>query len=152
MPDAPPFFPSWQSPFAPRGRRLAQTSQTVRAYTLSQLEERLGPYLPPTLFPKAADQRAPSLPLLQGRPVKIAEGSTLTTPDTPQNRPAYPPVQTPEPNFPRRRARGLFSRLSGAILNVVLGDWHTAELPMLYQRFNLLVPNDILMGDRGLGN
>jgi hypothetical protein len=213
------------------GHRLAQTFKTVRAYTLSQLEERLGPHLPPTLFPKAAakansrdriytrprtfwsmlwqafnpkasgrevvrqlqalftlqggpslsaadgaycsakarlplsefpkalraaaqaaDQLAPALTLLQGRPVKIADGSTLTTPDTRKNRRAYPPVQTPKPNFPMLRVMVLFSLLSGAILNVVLGDLHTAELPMLYQMFNLLVPNDILMGDRGFGN
>jgi hypothetical protein len=226
-----PFFPSWQSRFAPMGRRLAQTFTTVRAYTLSQLEDRLGPYLPQTLFPKAAanansrdriytrprtfwsmlwqafnpkasgrelvrqlqalfelhggpslseedgaycrakarlplsefpkalrataqaaDRLAPSLTLLQGRPVKIADGSTLTAPDTPKNRQAYPPVQTPEPNFPMLRVLMLFSLLSGAILHVVMSNLHTAELPLLYQMLSLLAPKDILMGDRGFGN
>jgi hypothetical protein len=226
-----PFFPSWQSQFNPMGRRLAQTFNTVRAYTLSQLEDRLGPYLPQSLFPKApaqansrdristrprtfwsllwqavnpkasgrqvvrqlqalfvlqggprlsegdgaycrakarlplsefpkalgataqaADQRAPSLTLLQGRPVKIADGSALTAPDTPKNRKAYPPVQTPPPNFPMLRVMVLFSLLSGAILSVVMGDMRTAELPMLHQMLSLLSPHDILMGDRGLGN
>ncbi len=101
---------------------------------------------------QAADGLAPALTLLQGRPVKIADGSTLTAPDTRKNRRRYPPVQAPEPNFPMLRVMALFSLVSGTILSVVTGDLRTAELPMLYQMFSLLAPNDILMGDRGFGN
>jgi hypothetical protein len=101
---------------------------------------------------QAADKRAPTLTLLQGRPVKVADGSTLTAPDTPKNRKAYPPAQSPEPNFPMLRLMVLFSWLSGAILSLASGDLHTAELPMLYQMFSLFAPNDILIGDRGFGN
>ncbi len=101
---------------------------------------------------QAADKLAPSLTLLQGRPVKAADGSTLTTPDTPKNRKAYAPVQSPEPNFPMIRVVVLFSLLSGAVLALVTGDLRTAELPMLYQMFAQLAPKDILMGDRGFGN
>jgi hypothetical protein len=210
---------------------MAQTFKTVRSYTLSELEERFGTHLPPTLFPKAArntnsrnriytrlrtfwsmlwqafnppasgravvrqiqalftlhggptvseedgaycrakgrlslrefpkalrataqaaDKLAPPLRLLQGRPVKVADGSALTAPDTPKNRKRYAPVQAPEPNFPMLRVMVLFSLLSGAILSVASGDLRTAELPMLYQMFELLAPNDILMGDRGFAN
>jgi Transposase DDE domain len=115
--------------------------------------------LPLKEFPKAlrasaqaADRLAPALKLLQGRPVKVADGSTLTAPDTRKNRRRYPPVQTPEPNFPMLRVMVLFSLLSGAILSVVTDNLRTAELPMLYLMFDLLVPHDILMGDRGYGN
>jgi hypothetical protein len=213
------------------GARLAQGLKTVRSYTLNQLEDRFAPYLPQTLFPKAAkkansrdriytrprtfwsmlwqgfnpkascreavrqiqalfelhggpnvseedgaycrakarlplsefpkalsatakaaDQLAPEMTLLQGRPVQVADGSALTTPDTPKNRKAYPPVHTPEPNFPMMRVVVLFSLLSGAVLSLATGDLRTAELPMLYQMFSQLAPNDILMGDRGFGN
>src|SRR6266404_1688114 len=41
---------------------------------------------------KAADQLAPAMTLLQGRPVQVADGSALAAPDTPKNRKAYPPV------------------------------------------------------------
>jgi hypothetical protein len=51
-----PFFPSWHPQLAPMRGRLAYTFQTVRAYTLCQLEERFASYLPPSLFPKAAKQ------------------------------------------------------------------------------------------------
>ena len=115
--------------------------------------------LPLSEFPKAlrataqrADQLAPALTLLQGRPVKVADGSALTLTDTPKNRKAYPPVQSPEPNFPMLRVVVLFSLLSGTILSLVSGDLCTAELPMLYQLFRHLAPNDILIGDRGFGN
>ena len=50
------------------------------------------------------------------------------------------------------RVMVLFSLASGAILSLASGDLRTAELPMLYQMFSRLVPNDILMGDRGFGN
>jgi hypothetical protein len=231
MPMHTPFFPFWRAQLAPMGARLIPTLKTVRAYTLSQLEERFAPYLPPTLFPKAAekansrdriytrprtfwsllwqgfnprasgrevvrqiqalfqlhggpsvskedgaycrakarlpldefpkalrataqaaDKLAPPVTRLQSRPVKVADGSTLTAPDTPKNRQAYPPVQAPEPNFPMLRVMVLFSLASGAILSLASGDLRTAELPMLYQMFSRLVPNDILMGDRGFGN
>jgi hypothetical protein len=115
--------------------------------------------LPLSEFPKAlsatcqaADKLAPGLTLLQGRPVKIADGSTLTAPDTSKNRKAYPPVQTPEPNFPMMRVMVLFSLLSGAIVSLLSGDLRSAELPMLNQMLSQLAPNDILMGDRGFGN
>jgi hypothetical protein len=115
--------------------------------------------LPLSEFPKAlsataqaADKLAPPVTLLQGRPVKVADGSTLTTADTPKNRKRYAPVQTAKPNFPMMRVMVLFSLLSGAILSLSSGDLRTAELPMLYQMFSLLAPNDILMGDRGFGN
>jgi len=211
--------------------RLAHTLQSVRAYTLCQLEDHFAHYLSPSPFPKAAkkansrdriytrprtfwsmlwqalnpkasgrqvvrqiqalfqlhagpspseqdgaycrakarlplkefpkalsvtaqaaDRLAPARTLLQARAIKIADGSTLTAPDTRKNRRRYPPVQTPEPNFPMLRVMVLFSLLSGAILSVVTGDLRTAELPMLYQMFDLLAPNDILLGDRGYGN
>jgi len=115
--------------------------------------------LPLSEFPKAlsataqaADKLAPPVTLLQGRPVKVADGSTLTTADTPKNRKRYAPVQTAKPNFPMMRVRVLFSLLSGAVLSLTSGDLRTAERPMLYQMLSLLAPNDILMGDRGFGN
>jgi hypothetical protein len=101
---------------------------------------------------QTADQLAPVLTLFPGRALKVIDGSALTTADTPKNRKAYPPVQAPEPNFPMMRVMVLFSLVSGAILHVATGNLHTAELPMLYQMFDLLAVNDILIGDRGFGN
>src|SRR6266581_559729 len=72
--------------------------------------------LPLSAFPKAlsasaqaANQKAPPLTLLKGRPVKLADGSALTLSDTPENRKAYAPVQCPEPNFPMIRIVAMMS-------------------------------------------
>ena len=226
-----PFFPSWRAQLAPWSGRLAPTVQTVRAYTLSQLEASCGAWLPKDLFPKAlkqansrdriytrhrtfwsmlwqglnprvscrevvrqlqalfdldggpavseedgaccrakarlpwcefpkalvataqaADRLAPERSLLQGRPIKAADGAALTLADTPKNRQAYPPVQSAPPSFPMLRMVVLFSFLSGAILSAASGNLHTSELALLYSLFGQLAPKDILLGDRGFGN
>jgi len=115
--------------------------------------------LPKDKFPRAlaatataADQLAPAVTFLQGRTVKLADGTTTRLADTPKNRRRYPALHTPKPNFPLMRVMVLFSLLSGAILHVVVGNLHVAELPMLYQMFDQLVSRDILLADRGFGN
>src|SRR6516165_8968701 len=58
---------------------------------------------------KAADQLGPAPPLLQGRSIKVADGSTLNLQDTPKNRAAYPPVQSGDTRtFPLLRFVVLF--------------------------------------------
>jgi len=115
--------------------------------------------LPVSEFPKAlaataqaADQRAAPSALLQGRRVKVVDGSSLTLADTPKNRAAYPALQSPAPNFPMLRIVVLFSLASGAILSLATGNLHAAELPLLSQLFDQLLQGDILLGDQGFGN
>jgi hypothetical protein len=102
---------------------------------------------------KAADQFAATPPLLLGRPIKVADGSSLTLQDTPKNRAAYPPVQSGEtPTFPLLRFVVLFSLLSGAIIALAEGAWDVSELALLHQLAAQLTSGDILLGDRGFGN
>ena len=226
-----PFFPAWQARLAPMGSRLTRPVQSLRAATLSQLEDRFAACVPPSLFPKAPEHansrdrlytrwrtfwsmlwqslnpetsgrevvrqlqalfqlhggpklsaedgaycRAkgrmpvsefpkalaataqaaaaalPPLTWLQGRPLKVVDGSTITLPDTAANRAAYPPLHTPPPNFPLMRIVVLFSLLSGAILTVAQGNLHAAELPLLGLLLDQLARGDILVGDQGFGN
>src|ERR1700748_2023950 len=51
-----PFFPSWLRRLTPMGSRTTQAFNQVRAYTLCQLENCFGQWLPENLFPKAAQQ------------------------------------------------------------------------------------------------
>ena len=51
-----PFFPAWRSRLAPLGGRSAQVLGQVRSYTLCQLENCLGRWVPTELFPKACDK------------------------------------------------------------------------------------------------
>jgi len=157
----------WQS-FNPRasGREVVRQVQALfQLHGGPRISPEDGAYcrargrLPLSEFPKAltataraADQAAAPIALLQGRPVKPVDGSTLTLPDTPKNRKAYPPLQSPEPNFPMLRIVVLFSLLSGAILSVLCADLRSAELPMLAQLMGQLARGDILLGDRGFGN
>jgi hypothetical protein len=101
---------------------------------------------------KAAGQKAPALGLLQGRPLKVADGSALTLADTPKNRRAYPPLQcADQPSFPMMRIVVLFGLASGAICALAQGSLAVAELPLLGRLLCQLTSGDILLGDRGFG-
>jgi Transposase DDE domain len=116
--------------------------------------------LPLEEFPKVlaapatnADQLAPALTLLQGRPIKGADGSSVTLPDLPKNRAAYPPVQRPKgPSFPMMRLVVLWSLVSGAICALAHGSLQVSELSLLTLLTSQLARGDILLGDRGFGN
>ena len=116
--------------------------------------------LPLDQFPKAlvataqaADQQAPALRLLQGRPIKAIDGSAVTLPDTPKNRRAYPPLQCADkPSFPMMRIVVLFSLLSGAMGALAQGSLGVSEVSLLAALSSHLASGDILLGDRGFGS
>lgn len=116
--------------------------------------------LPLDQFPKGlsatamqADHLAPPLQLLQGRPLKVVDGSALTLADTPKNRAAYPPIEpTGTPLFPQLRLVVLFSLLSGAILAAAQGALQVSELALLHELAAHLIAGDVLVGDRGFGS
>ncbi len=102
---------------------------------------------------KAADSLAPNLRLLNGRRLQVVDGSTLTLQDTPNNRAAYPPIESGDtPTFPLLRFVALFSLVSGAILAVAQGAWATSELALLHTLAAELSSGDVLLGDRGFGS
>lgn len=159
----------WQA-FHPKasGRKVVRQLQALfRLEGGPRISEEDGAYcrararLPLSQFPKAlaatanaADQQAPPVTLLQGRPLKAADGSALTLlADTPKNRNAYPPLQcADQPSFPMRRIVVFFSLLSGAILALAQGSLGVSELSLLSSLLSHLNPGDILLGDRGFGN
>ena len=107
-----------------------------------------------TASAKAADCLAAPLDLLNGRPLKVVDGSALTLlADTKKNRKAYPAVQCKpgQPSFPMMRFVVLFSLLSGAILALAQGSLKVSELSLLTLLSSQLAKGDILIGDRGFG-
>lgn len=115
--------------------------------------------LPVSEFPKAlaataqaAERVAAPVGLLQGRPLKAVDGSTLTLPDTRKNRAAYPPVQPAPPHFPMLRLVVLFALGSGALLALAQGSLRVSELALLGGLMSQLAKGDIVVGDRGFGN
>jgi hypothetical protein len=102
-------------------------------------------------------QQVPPTELLGGRPIKIADGTTLSMPDTPANQKAYPQqaAQKKGLGFPILRLVGLISLSCGAVLDVALAPYHgkqTGETALLRQLLDSLRPGDILLADAIFSN
>ena len=100
----------------------------------------------------ALQQEVPAPNLLGGRPLKIADGTTLSMPDTPANQKAYPQQRGQKPGlgFPVLRLVGLISLSCGAVLDVALGPYRgkrTGETALLRQLLERLEAGDILLTD-----
>ena len=230
-----PCFPSWRAFLAPLGRRAAALLPSLRQATLTQIEERFAPALPPDLLPKPAkgahsrervytlsrtvwcwiwqilqghtacreavrqvqalfalhaagpvsedtgayclargalpcevlekllaasaqsvQRAAPAAPAqwLQGRPVRVVDGSGSRLADTPANRAAYPPSSSmvAGTGFPLLRLVVLFCLHSGALLAVVSGSLLDGEWRLWHRLCAALRPGDIMLGDRAYGN
>src|ERR1700728_3443906 len=137
----------WQS-FNPKaaGREVVRQLQALFALEGGpSISEEDGAYcrakarLPLSEFPRAlaasaqaARQKAPALPLLQGRPLKVVDASALTLADTTNTRRAYPPLQCADiPSFPMMRVVVLFCLAGGAVLALAQGNWNDSELSLL---------------------
>ena len=85
-----------------------------------------------------------------GRRVVVADGSSVTLPDTPENQAAYPQPRAQEPGcgFPIMYLCTLMSLGSGALLDFSVGNKHDGELSLWRRLWDLLRPGDIALGDR----
>lgn len=86
-----------------------------------------------------------------GRKVKVVDGTGLSMPDTPDNQEAWPQPKKAKLGcgFPVMRALALFSLASGAILGFAYDALAVGERTLLRRLSDLLVPGDVLLGDRG---
>ena len=103
---------------------------------------------------QAAEQRAAARPRLQGRSVKVVDGSSVQLSDTATNQQEYPQPagQKPGCGFPVLKLAVLFSLASGALLEVVMGNLHQHDLRLFRQLWECLKAGDILLGDRAYGD
>jgi len=101
----------------------------------------------------AADRRTGPVGQLQGRPIKVVDGSSTQLADTKQNQKAYPQHSTQKPGcgFPLMKFVVFFSLCSGAVLNVSWGTVHHHDLRLLRGLWDQLKKGDILLGDRAYG-
>jgi hypothetical protein len=95
--------------------------------------------------------------LLGGRPIKIADGTTVSMPDTPANQKAYPQQAAQERGlgFPILRMVGLISLSCGAVLDVAMGPYHgkrTGETSLLRRLLGQLTAGDVLLADAMFSN
>jgi hypothetical protein len=91
--------------------------------------------------------------LWKGRQVKIADGSTVTMPDTPSNQAAYPQSRGQKKGlgFPIARVVTIVSLACGAVLELALGPMRgkkTGENTLFRAIAHDLQWGDVLLGDR----
>jgi hypothetical protein len=98
-------------------------------------------------------RQSPAAWLWRGRPVKIADGSSVSMPDTPANQRAFPQPggQKAGLGFPVARIVTILSLACGAVLDLALGPCRgkrTGETALLRALHDALEPGDILLTDR----
>jgi hypothetical protein len=102
--------------------------------------------------------RCPALStLLRGRPVKIADGTTLSMPDTPENQKAYPQPSSQKPGlgFPILRLLAVISLSCGAVLDAAVSPYcgkKTGETALLRQLFEQFQKDDVALADALFAN
>lgn len=89
----------------------------------------------------------------KGRDVKVADGFTLTMPDTTANQAEYPQQRSQKKGcgFPIMRCVMMFCLATGAALDVAMAPYRgkqTGENSLLQMLIGLLYPGDILLADR----
>jgi len=97
--------------------------------------------------------QAPAAWRWRGRTVKVVDGSTVSLPDSPDNRRAFPPAQGGYRGggFPVIRLVVLFSLAVGTVLDAALGPFHgkqTGETALFRTLHEHLTAHDVLLADR----
>src|SRR6185437_12617736 len=91
----------------------------------------------------ALHKKYPAGKLLNGRRIKVADGTIVSMPDTPENQKQYPQPSTQKPGlgFPLMRIVAVMSLQCGAVLDVAFGPYagkRTGETAMLRTLFSTL--------------
>ena len=102
-------------------------------------------------------REVPSMKLLGGRTIKIADGTTVSMADTPANQKTYPQqsAQKEGLGFPIMRMVGLISLSCGAVLDVAMAPYSgkkTGETTLIRQLMDHLKSGEILLADAIFSN
>jgi hypothetical protein len=119
--------------------------------------------LPESLLPRLVRETGQDLHrqsragwLWKGRRVKVADGTTVSMPDTPANQRAYPQPGSQQPGlgFPLARLVVVFCLACGAALDAALGRYQGkqgGENSLLRTLADLFEAGDVLLADRYFG-
>jgi hypothetical protein len=99
------------------------------------------------------EQRVPAHWLWKGRHVHLADGTTVSAPDTAANQAAFPqsPTQKPGLGFPIIRMMVLMSLATGMVTGMAMGPYRgkeTGETALLRELFDRLKPGEVVLADR----
>ncbi len=88
-----------------------------------------------------------------GRRVWVVDGSSCSMPDTPELQATFgqPDGQKQGCGFPVARLVAMFCWASGAVLDVAIGAYRSAELTLWHQLWDQLDAGDVVVGDRFYG-
>lgn len=89
-----------------------------------------------------------------GHEVLVADGSSLTAPDTPANQKAFPQQSSQKPGcgFPIIRLVALLSLATGMLTAWATGNWSQHELVLFQFLWDHFRAGDVLLADRGFCN
>jgi hypothetical protein len=135
-----------------QGRRPVEDDDSAYVQARQRLpRERLEKALAATA--QAADRRVGRSDQLQGRAVKVVDGSTTQLADTPENQKRFPQPTSQKPGcgFPVVRFIALLSLNSGALIKVMMDSLHSHELRLWHRLTEELDRGDIVLGDRAYG-
>jgi Transposase DDE domain len=141
-----------QALFRLHGLGLVDESDSAYVQARQRLpRERLEKALAATA--QAADRRVCGHAQLQGRTVKVVDGSTTQLADTPEKQKRFPQPTSQKPGcgFPVIRFIALLSLNSGALLKVVMDSLRSHDLRLWHRLTQELDPGDIILGDRAFG-
>ncbi len=102
----------------------------------------------------AAQKWVPRPTLLQGRPLKALDGSSVRLADTRPNQKAFPQPHSQRrgAGFPIMKIVSLFWISTGAVLDCITGHRFQSDVSLAAQMFAGLVKGDIVVADRGFGS
>lgn len=103
------------------------------------------------------ERAAPASWLWKGKHVFLADGSTVSMPDTPANQQAYPQPRTQKPGlgFPIMRVVVLLALATAVLTGAAFGPYvgkQQGEPALLRTLLGHLHPGDVLLGDRYYGS
>jgi hypothetical protein len=89
--------------------------------------------------------------LWKHRRVRVADGTGVSMPDTPDNQRVWPQSRRGKPgcSFPVMRLVGLFSLATGALIDIAYGALTVHETTLMRTLWPLLAPGEVLLADRG---
>jgi putative transposase len=102
---------------------------------------------------RQVDAQSPPEWLWHARRVRVADGSTITMPDTPENQAEYPQAKTQKPGcgLPIARILVIFSLATGAVLEAAIGKYKgkkTGENSLFRTLHDVLEAGDVVLADR----
>lgn len=128
-----------------------EASKDPSAYSEARhrLPEGLLPKLARTVARKLEEKVGPD-DLWHGHRVKLLDGSSVTMPDTADNQAAYPQPTSQKPGcgFPVARIVGIFSLVTGALVDLVVEALSVAETTLFRRIASAIEAGEIAVADR----